>query len=210
MHLSNSNPALKVLVHISEMSWSKRTKNPKKIVRPGEEVEVQVLGIDTEERRISLGMKQLQENPWETIGERYQVGSKIKGKVRNLTDFGAFVEVEEGVDGLVHVSDISHSKKIKHPKDVLKKDQEVEAVVTNIDTEGHRLSLSIKELTPSTWDAFVETHNPAMSSKEKFRDLPDLVFSLNWATNLKVYAIFRNFRTKELKNRKMLFRSVRN
>lgn len=155
------------LVHISEMSWSKRTKSPKKLVKPGEEVEVQVLGIDTEERRISLGMKQLQENPWDTIGERYQIGSKVVGKVRNLTDFGAFVEIEDGVDGLVHVSDISHSKKIKHPKDVLKRDQEVEAIVTNIDTQGHRLSLSIKELTPSTWDAFAETHKPGDVIKGK-------------------------------------------
>lgn len=155
------------LVHISEMSWSKRTKSPKKLVRPGEEVEVQVLGIDTEERRISLGMKQLQENPWDTIGERYQVGSRVKGNVRNLTDFGAFVEIEDGVDGLVHVSDISHSKKIKHPKDVLKRDQEVEAIVTNIDTQGHRLSLSIKDLTPSTWDAFVETHKAGDMVKGK-------------------------------------------
>lgn len=155
------------LVHISEMSWSKRTKSPKKLVKPGEDVEVQVLGIDTEERRISLGMKQLQENPWDTIGERYQVGSKVHGRVRNLTDFGAFVEIEDGVDGLVHVSDISHSKKIKHPKDVLKRDQEVEAIVTNIDTQGHRLSLSIKELTPSTWDAFVESHKPGNLVKGK-------------------------------------------
>ncbi|MCW5961451.1 MAG: 30S ribosomal protein S1 [Pyrinomonadaceae bacterium] len=160
-------PGVEGLVHISEMSWSKRTKSPKKLVKPGEEVEVQVLGIDTEERRISLGMKQLQENPWDTIGERYQIGSKVIGKVRNLTDFGAFVEIEEGVDGLVHVSDISHSKKIKHPKDVLKRDQEVEAIVTNIDTQGHRLSLSIKELTPSTWDAFVESHKPGDVVKGK-------------------------------------------
>jgi small subunit ribosomal protein S1 len=155
------------LVHISEMSWSKRTKSPKKLVTPGEEVEVQVLGIDTEERRISLGMKQLQENPWDTIAERYQIGSKVHGKVRNLTDFGAFVEIEDGVDGLVHVSDISHSKKIKHPKDVLKRDQEVEAIVTNIDTQGHRLSLSIKELTPSTWDAFADSHKPGDLIKGK-------------------------------------------
>jgi len=151
-------PGVEGLVHVSEMSWSKRSKSPKKLMKSGDEVEVQVLGIDTKDRRISLGMKQLQENPWETIGDRYHVGSTVRGRVRNLTDFGAFVEIEEGVDGLVHVSDISHSKKIKHPKDVLKKDQEVEAVITNIDIRGHRLSLSIKELTPSAWDSFVTTH----------------------------------------------------
>ncbi len=151
-------PGVEGLVHVSEMSWSKRSKSPRRLVNPGEEVEVQVLGIDTDDRRISLGMKQLQSNPWETILERFHVGSTVRGKVRNLTDFGAFVEVEEGVDGLVHVSDISHSKKIKHPKDVLKKDQEVEAVITSIDTEGHRMSLSIKDIAPSSWVSFVATH----------------------------------------------------
>ncbi len=152
-------PGVEGLVHVSEMSWSKRNKSPKKILRQGEEIEVQILGIDTDERRISLGMKQLQENPWDTIAERFPVGTRIKGKVRNLTDFGAFVEVEEGVDGLVHVSDISH-KNIKHPKDVLKRDQEVEAVITNVNPSEQRLSLSMKELTPSAWDRFVENHKP--------------------------------------------------
>ena len=151
-------PGVEGLVHVSEMSWSKRSKSPRKLLNNGEEVEVQVLGVDTDERRISLGMKQLQDNPWETIVSRYHIGQTIHGRVRNLTDFGAFVEVEEGVDGLVHISDISHSKKIKHPKDVLKKDQEVEAVITSIDTEGHRMSLSIKDTTPSAWDSFVATH----------------------------------------------------
>ncbi|NNE67660.1 MAG: 30S ribosomal protein S1 [Pyrinomonadaceae bacterium] len=151
-------PGVEGLVHVSEMSWSKRLKHPKHLVKKGDEVEVQVLGIDPDERRISLGIKQLQANPWDTIAERFHVGTKIEGKVRNLTDFGAFVEVEEGVDGLVHVSDISWSKKIKHPKDVLKKGQEVEAVVTNIDVEGRRLSLSIKELTPSAWEQFTNEH----------------------------------------------------
>ncbi|MFV0388622.1 MAG: 30S ribosomal protein S1 [Pyrinomonadaceae bacterium] len=146
------------LVHVSEMSWAKRMKHPKHFVSKGDEVEVQVLGIDPEERRISLGIKQLQENPWDSIGERYQLGTKVHGKVRNLTDFGAFVEIEDGVDGLVHVSDISWSKKVKHPKDVLKKGQEVEAIITNIDTDAQRLSLSIKELTPSAWDTFTAEH----------------------------------------------------
>lgn len=153
-------PGVEGLVHVSEMSWSKRTKHPKNLVNSGDEVEVQVLGIDTNDRRISLGMKQLQPNPWDTIAGRYRVGTRVQGKVRNLTDFGAFIEVEDGVDGLVHVSDISWSKKIKHPKDALKKGQEVEAVVTNVDIEGRRLSLSIKELTPSAWDAFIQTHRP--------------------------------------------------
>jgi len=155
------------LVHVSEMSWSKRSKSPRKMLNPGEEVEVQVLGVDMNDRRISLGMKQLQENPWDTVLNRYQVGSTVKGRVRNLTDFGAFVEVEEGVDGLVHVSDISHSRKIKHPKDVLRKDQEIEAVITSIDPRGRRMSLSIKDTAPSEWESFVTSHKPGDTVKGK-------------------------------------------
>jgi len=153
-------PGVEGLVHVSEISWSRRAQSPKRLFHKGQEVEVQVLGVDTVEKRISLGMKQFAENPWETVDIRYPVGSKVRGRVRNLTDFGAFIELEEGIDGLVHVSDISWAKKIKHPKDVLKKDQEVEAVVTSIDKRGQRLSLSMKDLTPSAWEGFVATHRP--------------------------------------------------
>jgi len=153
-------PGVEGLVHVSEMSWSKRVKHPSKLVNPGDEVIVEVLSIDPKARRISLGMKQVQNNPWQTLNERYQVGSRIQGRVRNLTDFGAFIEVEDGVDGLVHVSDISWSRRIKHPGEVLKKGQEIEAIVTSIDTENRRLSLSLKDLQPNAWDRFVESHNP--------------------------------------------------
>jgi small subunit ribosomal protein S1 len=153
-------PGVEGLVHVSEISWSKRGANPKRQFHKGDEVEVQVLGVDTHEKRISLGMKQLQDNPWDTVALRYPVGTKIHGKVRNLTDFGAFVELEEGIDGLVHVSDITWAKKLKHPKELLKKDQEVDAIVTNIDPRGQRLSLSMKDLTPSAWEGFVATHRP--------------------------------------------------
>ena len=153
-------PGVEGLVHVSEISWSKRGANPKRQFHKGDEVEVQVLGVDTNEKRISLGMKQLQDNPWDTVAIRYPVGTKIHGKVRNLTDFGAFVELEEGIDGLVHVSDITWAKKLKHPKELLKKDQEVDAIVTNIDPRGQRLSLSMKDLTPSAWEGFVATHRP--------------------------------------------------
>jgi small subunit ribosomal protein S1 len=153
-------PGVEGLVHVSEVSWSKRSVNPKKMFQKGDEVDVQVLGVDTVEKRISLGMKQFQENPWETVDLRYPVGSKVHGKVRNITDFGAFVELEEGIDGLVHVSDITWAKKVKHPKELLKKDQEVDAIVTNIDKRGQRLSLSMKDLMPSAWESFVATHRP--------------------------------------------------
>jgi small subunit ribosomal protein S1 len=148
------------LVHVSEMSWSKRVKHPSKLVNPGDTVEVEVLAVDPKARRISLGMKQIQDNPWRTLHERYQIGSRVQGRVRNLTDFGAFIEIEDGVDGLVHVSDISWSRRIKHPSEVLKKGQEIEAVITSIDVENRRLSLSIKDLEPNAWDRFVTTHQP--------------------------------------------------
>ena len=153
-------PGVEGLIHISEMSWSKRVKHPKNLVRKNDKVEVQVLDIDPEERRISLGLKQLQPNPWDTVTERFQVGDKVRGRVRNLTDFGAFVEIEEGIEGLVHVSDITWSKKVKHPKDVLSKGQEVDAVITRLNPETRKISLSIKELTPSAWETFVATHKP--------------------------------------------------
>ncbi|HEY0077043.1 MAG TPA: 30S ribosomal protein S1 [Pyrinomonadaceae bacterium] len=153
-------PGVEGLVHVSEMSWSKRMKHPSKIVGVGETVEVEVLGVDPKARRISLGMKQTQANPWATLRDRYQIGTRVSGRVRNLTDFGAFIEVEDGVDGLVHVSDISWNKRIKHPGEVLKKGQEIEAVITNIDTENRRLSLSIKDTEPSAWDRFITEHKP--------------------------------------------------
>ncbi|HEX3560996.1 MAG TPA: 30S ribosomal protein S1 [Pyrinomonadaceae bacterium] len=153
-------PGIEGLVHVSEMTWSKRMKHPSKLVNPGDSVEVEVLGVDPKNRRISLGMKQTQPNPWETLPERFHVGDRVHGRVRNLTDFGAFVEVEDGVDGLVHVSDISWNKRIKHPGEVLKKGQEIDAVITNIDVDNRRLSLSIKDTEPSAWEKFLNEHRP--------------------------------------------------
>src|SRR5881275_1877164 len=160
-------PGVEGLVHVSEMSWSKRIKHPSKIVSPGDTVEVEVLSIDPKARRVSLGMKQVQENPWKTIGERYHVGDRVHGRVRNLTDFGAFIEIEDGVDGLVHVSDISWSRRVKHPGEVLKKGQQVDAVITTIDPENRRMSLSIKELEPNAWNDFVAAHKPGDIVKGK-------------------------------------------
>ena len=160
-------PGVEGLVHVSEMSWSKRVKHPSKLVGPGDQVEVEVLSVDPKARRISLGMKQVQDNPWRTLAERYQVGDRVHGRVRNLTDFGAFIEVEDGVDGLVHVSDISWSRRIKHPGELLKKGQAVDAVITAIDPENRRMSLSIKDLEPNAWNDFVASHKPGDVVKGK-------------------------------------------
>jgi small subunit ribosomal protein S1 len=151
-------PGVEGLVHVTEMTWSKRLKHPSKLLSIGQDVEAVVLDADPHSRRISLGLKQISADPWETLPVRYHVGSRVTGKVRSLTDFGAFVEIEDGIDGLVHVSDISWTKRIKHPSDVLKKGQQVDAVITNIDVDGRRLSLSIKDLEPNAWDRFFDTH----------------------------------------------------
>src|SRR5215510_7045655 len=141
------------------MSWSKRVKHPSKVLQIGQEIEAVVLEMDMENRRISLGLKQTETDPWTTLADRYLIGSIISGRVRNLTDFGAFIEVEEGIDGLVHVSDIS-PRRIKHPSEVLKKGERVEAVILNIDTDNHRLSLGIKQLQPDLWEQFFTNHRP--------------------------------------------------
>ena len=147
------------LIHISEMTWSRRMKHPSKVVKPGDQVEAVVLDVHPKERRISLGLKQLEPNPWTTIDSRYSVGSVVEGRVRNMTEFGAFIEIEEGIDGLVHVSDLSWTKRVKHPSEVLKKGQIVQAVILNIDSGSHRLSLGIKQLQPDAWESFFQTHH---------------------------------------------------
>src|SRR3989304_4011303 len=139
------------LVHISELTWSKKTKQPSKIVHIGDTSEVMVLDCDPAKRRISLGMKQVEPNPWALIEERYPVGTKVVGRVKTITDFGIFIGFEEGVDGLVHVSEMSWTKKIKHPGELFKKGQELEAVVLNIDRKNERFSLGVKQLTPDPW-----------------------------------------------------------
>lgn len=144
------------LIHISEMSWTKRVKHPSKLVSVGDVVDVIILDIDIDNRRISLGMKQVEPNPWSLLEERYPPGTVIRGKIRNITDFGVFIGIEEGIDGLVHVSDISWTQKVKHPGEIYQKGQEIEAVVLNIDPEKERFSLGIKQLAPDPWKRIPE------------------------------------------------------
>tara|TARA_Y100000588_G_scaffold321174_1_gene352200 strand:+ start:334 stop:2103 length:1770 start_codon:yes stop_codon:yes gene_type:complete len=146
------------LIHVSEMSWSKRVKHPSKLLNVGDEVESMVLGVDPQARRISLGLKQIESNPWHQLADTYAIGTTLTGKVRNLTEFGAFVEVEEGIDGLIHISDMSWSKRLKHPSEVLKKGDEVEAMVLNVDPDNQRLSLGLKQLATDIWDEFFENN----------------------------------------------------
>ncbi len=146
------------LVHVSEMTWSKRMKHPSKIVKVGDQVEAVVLNVNPGERRISLGLKQLETNPWETLHEKYPVGGVVEGRVRNLTDFGAFIEIEDGIDGLVHVSNLSWTKRVKHPSEVLKKGDRVKAQVLAIEPDNRRLSLGIKQMQPDVWETFFAQH----------------------------------------------------
>ena len=141
------------LVHVSEMSWTQKVRHPSKVLGMGDIIDAVVLSIDKDNKRISLGMKQIEPNPWDVIAEKYPVGSRIEGKVRNLTDFGAFVGLDEGIDGLIHISDISWTKHLKHPSEVLKKGQKVEAIVLSVDKEKERLSLGLKQVEQDPWDA---------------------------------------------------------
>ena len=143
------------LVHISEMSWTQRVKHPSKVVAIGDVVEVVVLDVDRGNKRISLGMRQAEPNPWNFIEERYPVGTRVEGKVRNLADFGAFVELEEGIDGLIHISDMSWTKRVRHPSEVLKKGEKVEAIVLHVDKANHRISLGLKQIQQDPWQSTV-------------------------------------------------------
>jgi small subunit ribosomal protein S1 len=147
------------LIHVSEMSWTKKVRHPAKLLNMGDQVEAVVSDVNVANRRISLSLKALEQNPWDTISDRYPVGTVIEGKVRNLTDFGAFVEVEDGIDGLIHISDMAWHRRLKHPSEVLKKGDLVKARVINVDGENQRLSLSIREFLPNEWDNFARDHN---------------------------------------------------
>jgi small subunit ribosomal protein S1 len=144
-------PGVEGLIHVSEMSWTRRVPHPSRILRKGDVIQARVLDVDATKQKISLGIKQLQPNPWELLADKYPVGSRIKGMVRNLTDFGAFVKIEEGIDGLIHVSDLSWAKRVMNPADVLKEGDEVEAVVLSIDAEKQRVSLGLKQIEPDPW-----------------------------------------------------------
>jgi small subunit ribosomal protein S1 len=141
------------------MTWSKRIKHPSKLVNVGDQVDCVVLSVNPQERRISLGMRQLAANPWDALHDKYPVGATVEGRVRNLTDFGAFIEIEEGIDGLVHVSNLSWTKRVKHPSEVLKKGDRVKAIVLAIEPDKRRLSLGVKQLQPDVWETFFEQHH---------------------------------------------------
>ena len=148
------------LIHVSEMSWTKRIKNPSKLLKVGDLIEAVIADVNPETRRLSLSLRATEPNPWEQLAEKYRIGDRITGTVRNLTDFGAFVEIEDGIDGLVHVSDMSWGRRVKHPSEVLKKGDQIQAILTAIDIENRRISLSIKEFRPNEWEQFAAALQP--------------------------------------------------
>ena len=161
------------LIHVSEMSWTKRIKHPNKLLTVGDEVETVVLALDTPNRRISLGLKQIEPNPWEVIGEKFPLGTIIEGQVKNITDFGVFVGVDEGIDGLVHISDLSWTKRVKHPSEIFKKGDTVKAVVLNIDRENERFSLGLKQLSPDPWESIPVKYAPGTIVSGKATSVTD-------------------------------------
>ncbi|BDV44112.1 30S ribosomal protein S1 [Geotalea uraniireducens] len=161
------------LVHVSEMSWTKRLRHPSELLSVGDTVESIVLGVDMGNRRISLGLKQVQENPWSQLTDKYPVGTKLEGQIKSVTDFGIFIGVDEGIDGLVHVSDISWTKRIKHPGELFSKGQTVQAVVLNIDVENERLSLGIKQLMPDPWSEIPTKYRPGTRVRGKVTSVTD-------------------------------------
>jgi small subunit ribosomal protein S1 len=161
------------LIHISEMTWSKKPRHPSKLVAVGDEVEVMVLNIETETKRISLGMKQLHPNPWDLVSENYPVGSIIEGKIKNITDFGIFIGIEEGIDGLIHVSDLSWTERIKHPSEKYAKGDTIQAVVLKIDRENERFSLGIKQLEPDPWQAALSNYPVGAIVEGKITNVTD-------------------------------------
>ncbi|HEY6572507.1 MAG TPA: 30S ribosomal protein S1 [Candidatus Eisenbacteria bacterium] len=161
------------LIHISEMSWTRHVRHPSKVVAIGDEVETMILKIDKENEKISLGLKQIEPDPWLTLDNRFPIGTKLQGKVRNLTNFGAFVEIEEGIDGLVHISDMSWTRRVSHPSEILKKGDKIDVVVLAIDKDARRISLGLKQVSDDPWPTLAERYLPDMLVKGKVVRLLD-------------------------------------
>ena len=174
-------PGVEGLIHVSEMSWSQHLRSAQEFMKVGDEVEAVILTLDRDERKMSLGIKQLKEDPWEAIEVKYPVGSKHTAKVRNFTNFGIFVELEEGVDGLIHISDLSWTKKVKHPSEFTSQGSEIEVVVLEIDKENRRLSLGHKQLESNPWDEYEAIYTPGSIHEGKITESMDkgAVITLN-------------------------------
>jgi len=166
-------PGVEGLIHVSEMFWTREIRHPSKVLSLGQDVKVMILDVNRENKRISLGLKQTTDNPWETLKQKYAEGTLVKGVIRNVTNFGIFVGVEDGIDGLVHVSDISWKQRVKHPSEIYKKGQEIEAVVLNIDVENEKFSLGIKQIEKNPWEEFCEKYSVGATVNGKVTNLTE-------------------------------------
>lgn len=172
------------LIHISELSWTRRYNHPNELLAIGDVVEAVVLSVDKENQKIALGVKQLEADPWTKVDEHFSVGDRVKGRVRNLTDYGVFIELEEGIDGLIHVSDMSWTKRIAHPRDVVKKGQRVEAIVLAIDKDARKISLGLKQLTPDPWDKIIKNYQPGSIIEGNITNLTNFGIFVELETDL--------------------------
>ncbi|MCK4772625.1 MAG: 30S ribosomal protein S1, partial [Candidatus Latescibacteria bacterium] len=193
------------LVHISEMSWTQHVRHPSKLVNIADEIEVVVLRVNAEEEKISLGLKQTEPDPWETLEVRFPVGSKLEGKVRNLTNFGAFVEIESGIDGLVHISDMSWTKRIRHPSEMLSKGDEIEVVVLSIDREQRRISLGHKQALPNPWEDLAEQFKPGTETTGKIARLIDKGVIVDLPSDVEGFVPLQHLGREDLKTAEEAF-----
>lgn len=195
-------PGIEGLIHVSELSWSSHLRNPQDFLKVGDEIEAVILNLDKEDRKMSLGVKQLTPDPWGTIAEKYPVGSRHKGIVRNLTNYGLFVEMEPGVDGLVHVSDLSWTKKIKHPSEFVKKDQEMEVIVLEVDSENRRLSLGHKQLEDNPWETFESIFPVGSEHEATVLKIQDKAATLALPYGVEGYATLKQMQKEDKSNAK--------
>ncbi len=172
------------LIHISEMSWTKRIKHPSSMLQENQEIDAKILDVDFENRKISLGLKQTQENPWDSVATKYHEGDIVKGEVRSITDFGAFITLEEGVDALLHIKDMSWSGKIKHGGELLKKDQEIEAKIISLEVENHKIALGLKQMTPDPWEGIEDRFKVGQKTKGKMVNLTNFGIFVELATDV--------------------------
>ncbi|MBP8980277.1 MAG: 30S ribosomal protein S1 [Syntrophobacterales bacterium] len=198
-------PGVEGLVHISEMFWTREIRHPSKVLSPGQQVKVMILEVKTEEKRISLGLKQTMSNPWETLKEKYPVGTIIKGVVRNITNFGVFVGIEDGIDGLIHLSDISWTQKVKHPADVFKKGQEIEAMVLNVDVENEKFSLGVKQIEKNPWEEFTAKYGPGAVITGKVTNITDFGIFVEIDEGIEGLVHISELSTKRVKSASEIF-----
>jgi small subunit ribosomal protein S1 len=193
------------LVHISEMSWTRNVRHPSKMVTLGDEVEAVVLKVDPEEEKISLGMKQIEEDPWHTLPEKYPVGTRLAGKVRNLTSFGAFVEIEPGIDGLVHISDMSWTKRIQHPSEVVRKGDDVEVLILGVDADNKRISLGLKQTQVDPWSEIAQSYGPGTQVNGTISRLQDKGVAVDLGNDLEGFVPLSQLGVTGLQNPADLF-----